>query len=665
MAKLIRVAGLGLGVLLLLLVVAIAVLPMIVDPNDFKPGISEAVESSTGRTLSIEGDLELSVFPWLGISIGPSTLSNAEGFSSRPFAQVRQVQIRVKLLPLLSRQLVMDTVVLQGLRVSLETAASGRNNWQDLAGDKAVEAPPVEEAPEPASTGPVLAGLAIGGVEISDANIVWDDRQTDSHYQVDDFNLKTGAIGSGKAVPVSLSMTVAGTGLPEGGFSPKLDFDLAVDPEQQTLQLSDLRFEVADLVLEGKLSGEQILEDARFRGELKIKEFVPRDLMATLGVAVPETSDPVVLGRADAGLKLSATTDSVKLSDLRIRLDDSTMEGSLSVANFARPVLRFDIRLDEIDVDRYLPPQQEAAPATPTAAAAAGAGMIPVDTLRGLDVAGKLSIGKLKAAQLHSQDISIPLKARDGVVRVHPASASLYEVRYKGDIKLDVRGAKPVISLNESLSGVQVGPLLKDMIDQDRLLGTAEVSAKLTTKGQTPDEFKRALNGRLAFSFTNGAVKGVNLVRLIRKAQAALRGKSLPPGDEPEQTDFSELGGTAIVTNGVIHNNDLKAKSPLLRVDGKGKVSLPAETIDYLVTVKLVGSLEGQSGKELEELRGIAIPVQVGGTFAAPTYQVKLDSVLKDAAKKEVRKKVKKEVEKKFGEELEKQFGDKLKGLFR
>jgi AsmA protein len=664
MSKLIRTAGIVVGVLLLLLVVSIVVLPMIIDPNDFKPEIAEAVESSTGRTLAIEGDLELSVFPWLGISIGKSSLSNAEGFSARSFAQVEQVQIRVKLLPLLSRQLVMDTVVLRGLQVSLETARSGRNNWQDLAGGKAAEAVPAEKAPDTTEGAPVLAGLAIGGVEISDATIVWDDRRSDSRYQVSDFNLEAGAIGSGKSVPVSLSMTVAGTGLPEGGFSPGLDFDLAVDPDAQTLQLSDLRLVVADLVLEGKLAGEQILEDARFNGVLKIKEFVPRDLMTALGQAVPETSDPVVLGRADAGLKLSATTDSVKLSDIRIRLDDSTINGNLSVAHFAKPAIRFDIKLDAIDVDRYLPPQ-EAAPVTPTAAAAAGAGMIPVETLRALDVAGTLSVGKLKAAQLRSQDISMQLKAKDGVVRVFPATAALYEGHYKGDIKLNVRGAKPVISLNESLSGVQVGPLLKDMIDQDRLLGTAEVSARLTAKGQTPDEFKQTLNGNLAFSFADGAVKGVNLIRLIRKAQALLKGKQLPATDEPEQTDFSQLSGTATVTNGVIRNNDLTAKSPLLRVDGKGKVSLPAETIDYLLTTKLVGSLEGQSGKELEELRGIAIPVQVSGTFAAPKYQVKLDSVIKDAAKKEVKKKVKKEIEKKFGDELEKQFGDKLKGLFR
>jgi len=662
MGKLIRVAGLAFGVLLALIVIAVVVLPMIIDPNDFKPEIAEAVESTTGRTLTMEGNLELSVFPWLAIGIGESALSNAAGFSEQPFARVEAVQIRVKLLPLLSRELVMDTVVLKGLQVLLETNKSGRTNWQDLAGTPEKSAPTTgREVAQKAGGAPALAGLAIGGIEIDDARIVWDDRQTGSRYQVDKLNLKTGAIGSGKRVPVSLSMQVKGAGLPENGLAPALDFDAAVDVGAQTLELSSLNFRIAGLTLEGDISGKQILGKANFDGALKIREFAPRDLVTKLGQAAPETSDPNVLERASASLKLSATTDSITLSDIRIQLDDSTVDGRLSVANFAHPVINFDIRLDTIDVDRYLPPQQEVAPVTPTAAAAAGVGMIPVDMLRSLNLVGKLTIGGLKVAKLRSQNVSIELKAKDGVVRVYPASASLYEGSYKGDIKLDVRGARPVISMNETLSGVQIGPLLKDMIDQDRLQGKTEANAQLTAKGQTPEEFIRTLNGKMSFAFTKGAVKGVNLIRQIRKAQAMFKGKPIPVYNEPEQTDFSELRGTATVTNGVVSNNDLLAKSPLLRVEGKGKVSLPAETIDYLVTAKLVGSLEGQGGRELEDLRGVAIPVRISGTFAAPDYQVKLDSAVKEAVKKKVEKKLRKKVE----EKLEKQFGNTLKGLFR
>jgi len=557
--------------------------------------------------------------------------------------------------------LVMDTVVLRGLQVSLETDKSGKTNWQDLSGDKATKTPHDEEKPEGGDGVPVLAGLVIGGVEISNARITVDNRQNASQLQIENFNLTTGEIGSGDSVPISLSMTVAGTGLPESGLAPSLEFDLALDPDAQTLQLSGLRFELAGLTLEGNLAGTQIMGDASFEGVLRLKEFTPRDVLKALGQAIPETSDPLVLGRADAELKWVATMDKAELSTFQFRLDDSTVEGSLSVTNFSHPAIRFDIQLDKFDVDRYLPPVAHATPATPAAASTAGASMIPVELLRELDVAGKLSIGELKAGQLRSRDVTMQLKAKEGVARVYPATAAMYEGNYKGDIKLDVRGKTPLISMNESFSGIQVGPLLKDMFGKDRLLGKADVSAQLTAKGQTPDEFKRTLNGKLAFAFTDGAVKGVNLVRIIRKGQALLKGKALPQANEPEQTDFSELSGSATVVNGVIQNNDLRAKSPLLRIDGKGKVSLPTETIDYVVTTKLVGSLEGQSGKELQSLRGIAIPVQISGTFSKPNIKPKLDSVIKDVAKQEIKKKFKKEIDRK----LEKEIGDKLKGFFR
>jgi len=699
MGKLLRVLAYLLGALVLIIVAAVIVIPMVVDPNDFKPQIADAVESATGRKLTMEGDLGLSVFPWLGLEVGPTALSNAPGFSERPFAQVQTVEVRVKLMPLLRKELQMDTVVLQGLNLSLETDAAGNTNWADLAGDGAE---PEAKPEQPAAEEPgklALAGLAIGGVEISDAALLWDDRKTGAQYRVEQVNLKTGAIAPGEAVPVRLQLHLAakepeiagpvefngtlalsadnqvvqidgaqlatdlsGAGLPGGALKSKLGFNTRVDLAAQTLDVPQLALAALGLTIEGGLTGKEILGDAAaFGGDLRIKEFVPRELLEALGQPVPEVSDPKVLSRADGQLQLAATKDSLAVPKLQFRLDDSTLNGDLKVSNFAKPAIRFALHLDDIDVDRYLPPQSEQpTPVPPTTAAAAGAQMIPVETLRGLNVNGKLTIDRLKAAQLRSTDIVIQLAAKDGLVRVHPASAKMYQGQYQGDVSLDVRGKQPKISLNEKLAGVQVGPLLQDMLGEARLSGTTQASAQLTALGQTPDEFKKTLNGNLAFAFTDGAVQGFNLASMIRKAQAQLKGQPLPPESEPNQTDFSELTGTATVTNGVIRNQDLAAKSPLLRVEGKGSVDLPQETLDYLVTAKVVGSLEGQGGKGLEDVRGVAIPVQVAGTFAKPSYKIRLDEALREVAEDKVKEKVQEKVEKK----LEKQFGDSLKGLF-
>jgi AsmA protein len=698
MGKLLRVIAYALGGLLLLLVAAAIILPLVVDPNDFKDEISQAVESKTGRVLTIEGDIGLSVFPWLGLEIGPTSLSNAPGFSAAPFAGMDEVQVRIKLLPLLRKELEMDTVVLKGLQVSLETDAQGKTNWEDLAGAGAPAEPVPTDDKQPSAGEMTLAGLAIGGVEITDAGVIWDDQQAAARYEISGLNLLTGAIAPGQAVPVELELLVdsaqprlsgplafagtialsdgsqtvtlteasletdlAGDALPGGQLKSELGFNTSLNLEAQTLAVSDLVLKVLGLQLEGQLSGASVLGDATFDGEIRIGEFNPREVIQALGQPVPEVSDPEALSRAEAALQLAATKDSVSLSNIQLKLDDSTIKGGLKVANFTKPAIRFGLHLDQIDVDRYLPPQSEQPPVPPTTAAAAGAQMIPVETLRALDVDGELTIDQLKAAQLRSSDIRMKLVAREGVVRVHPASASMYQGKYQGDIKLDVRGKQPKISMNETLAGVQVGPLLKDLTGKDSLTGKTEAKATLVTSGQTPDDFKKTLNGKIAFAFTDGAVKGFNLAAMIRKAQAQISGQPAPAETGPNQTDFSEITGTASVINGIVQNRDLMAKSPLLRVEGTGDVDLPQESLDYLVTAKVVGSLEGQSGKGMTDLKGVPIPVQLSGTFTEPKYKIRLDKALKESAEKKVQKKLGKELEKRgLGDQV-----DQLKGLFR
>ena len=233
----------------------------------------------------------------------------------------------------------------------------------------------------------------------------------------------------------------------------------------------------------------------------------------------------------------------------------------------------------------------------------------------------------------------------------------MYEGGYQGDLKLDVRGKQPKISMNEKLEGVQVGPLLQDLTGEDTLSGKANANATLVTTGQSPEQFKQTLNGKLGFAFTDGAVKGFNLAAMLRKAQAQINGQPAPQETGPNQTDFSELSGTASVTNGVVRNRDLLAKSPLLRVQGEGDIDLPEEALDYLVTVKVVKSIEGQGGKGLTDLEGVSVPVQLSGSFAEPKYKIRLDKALQDSAEKKVKKKLEKKLEEKFG--------DQFKGLFQ
>ena len=190
-------------VLGLVAVMAVALL-FLVDPNDYKDQIASQVETHTGRTLSIEGDMALSIFPWLGLDIGRTRLSNAEGFGDEPMARMDAVQVRVKLLPLLRKTLEMDTLKLSGLQLNLAKKADGSTNWDDLTGAPA-EDKDKDEAVSPGDDagGDLLGGLAIGGVEVTGAQLIWDDQSTASRYEVRELSFTTGAIEPGDLLTTS------------------------------------------------------------------------------------------------------------------------------------------------------------------------------------------------------------------------------------------------------------------------------------------------------------------------------------------------------------------------------------------------------------------------------------------------------------------------------
>lgn len=678
------------GFVLLVIVAASIAVPLFFNPNDFKPQIAQRVKEKTGRELMLQGDITLSVFPWLGVKTGMLALGNAPGFGKQPFVSAEAAEVRVQLLPLLRKEVRLDTVALRGLVLNLGKDKSGRTNWADL-----ISRNENAETKNPLAN---LAALAIGGVDISNAAVVWDDKTSGAHYALDNINLRTGALADNTPFDVALEFTLAskqpalsaqfsarGKGKldiaqqhyqlqgvllktvvhgknTDDKSALSLSTRLNLEWPQQTLTLSDVKLSGLGVTASGSFKGSRIVDAPAFSGNVKVAELSPRTLMPLFGIKPPETADPAALTRAALETQVDASAQQLRLSSLRLRLDDTTATGSLSVSNLSSPQPVLALALDTLDLDRYLPPPQEGkkSAATPASAAAGAASALPVELLRKLNLDATLRINTLRVKNLHVADALVVLAAHSGDIRLGPLSANLYQGKYSGGTRLDVRGKIPQLALDESLSGVQIGPLLKDLYGQDRLDGRATLSAKLTAQGSTPEALQRTLSGNAAFTVTDGAVKGVNLARLLREARAKLKGDAVAADGTPNQTDFSELSATLTLANGVAHNDDLAAKSPLLRVTGKGQADLVREQMDYLVSVAVVGTLEGQGGKALSDLKGLTVPVHISGPFSNLSYRPDVNAMISDTAKTKAQQKLE---EKK--QELRDRLQEKLKDLFR
>ena len=91
-----------------------------------------------------------------------------------------------------------------------------------------------------------------------------------------------------------------------------------------------------------------------------------------------------------------------------------------------------------------------------------------------------------------------------------------------------------------------------------------------------------------------------------------------------------------MIRNGVAHNDDLAAKSPFLRLSGKGDIDIGNSTLDYLAQATVVADSSGQGGQGLDAMTGLPIPVRLTGPFAAPQFHLEYAALLKGAAQAKV-----------------------------
>jgi AsmA protein len=692
------------ALILLLLIVGIS-LPFIIDPNDYKDQIISRVKKETGRELAIPGDISLSVFPWLGVQLGEVSFGNAPGFGDQPMARIKGVDVRVKLLPLLQKEVQIAHVTLDGLALDLQRNARGVSNWDDLT-RKEKPAKPKPETKEPPPRGAALAALAVDGLSLTNSRLEWTDRQAKQHVTLSNIELSLGAVAFDQGFPLKASLkfssdqprangtlnlatdiTVANTlqqvslktlkletqltpAAPAKPLPPitvqlaSLDLDLG----KESLQGNKLQVAAYNLKLQGDVSAQKILSAPSYQGQLQVPPFSLRELMKQLGIAVPATADPKVLQHVELMSQFAGTTRQLKLDKLHVKLDDSTLTGSAVLPKLGKPAVQYTLSVDTIDADRYLPPPTDekaakAKPAPSGSGAAAATTQLPLELLRSLELNGRLKIDQFKISNLRASQIFLPTKAKNGIIQLSPISANLYKGTYQGNISLNVQQDTPRLGINESLKNVNIGPLLKDFWGDDKIRGTANLGAKLTARGVDPVAFRKTLNGTARFEFLDGAIKGFNLAQMERDLKARLKGQPVSKEKVPLETDFASITGSLTATNGLVQNKDLQAAMPHARAIGSGKAYLVSEELDYLLKVKFTSKAIGQGGRTYEQMDKVPLPIRIRGTFSQPRFEPDYEAVIEAMAKQRIEEekqkledKAKKKIEKEIGEELQKLF---------
>jgi AsmA protein len=357
--------------------------------------------------------------------------------------------------------------------------------------------------------------------------------------------------------------------------------------------------------------------------------------------------------------------------DLAFAFDDAKSRLRMTLNALSPLDVVAEAQLGKLDLDAYLlaPPPA----ATPAPGGAEGRPSVdpPVDLspLAGKRVRARVESAGLKARGLVIDKALVEARLANGRLDLSPLQVALYGGSLDGAVGAAVAGN--VVNAKIRLAGVDLNPMLRDLASTELLAGRADVAADLASRGATVGAMKRALAGELRLAVRDGAIKGVNLGRSFRelKARFSQGGSSEVAAQSDAQTDFSELTASFQIRDGVLRGDDLAAKSPFLRLGGAGEVSLPDETLDYLLKATVVNTSSGQGGDELDHLKGLTVPVRLRGPLAAPAWKIEFGGLAGEAAKARVASK-KEEVKAKLEankselrEEVREKARDKLKNL--
>ena len=653
--KLLRI----LGLVLALLVAGIGVLYALFDGEKIKGEMSRVVLEQTQRKLDIAGKLELSVWPDVGIKVGRLTLSEPGG--KEEFLALDSARVSVAVMPLLSKQVQVRRVEVDGLKATLVKHKDGTLNIADLLGGDADKKKVPEGTHRAGADGTARAPLQIdiAGIKVANAQFIWRDEKGGSTTVLSKLDFGTGRVqadGAKQTLGVeSLNFAATLAGSVSGTARLALS---AIEGNAQAMKIGQLALDV------DVKSGEATLKahlDSPVAANVAAQTVALEKIAGSIDLAHPQMPMKQLKLPLSGNLHADLAHQTMAL-ELATRFDESKIGTKLRVAKFAPLALGFELDIDRLNVDKYLPPKK----ADDKAAKEAKEGKeakLDFSALKGLDVNGAIRIGSLQVSKLKLANLNAKIRIAGGRLDVVPLTLNLYDGSASGNLSLNAAGNG--VALKQNLSGVSINPLMKDLADKDLVEGRGNVALDITSHGDSVGAMKKALAGSASVSLKDGAIKGINLAQSLRDLKGKLGSKqdSTQQARTGEKTDFSELTASLKIANGIAHNEDLAMKSPFLRLAGAGDIDIGGGQMNYVAKASVVATSAGQGGQGLDQLKGLTVPVRVSGPFENLSYKIEFGSLVSgmatEAAKAKVEEK-KQEVKAKVEDKVK----DKLKGLF-
>lgn len=739
MARAIKIFLIVIAALVVLLAATVFVVTQVIDPNDFKPQIREQAMTQANLDLEIPGDLAWQFWPSLGVSLG-RTEARIAG-EEELFAGINSASVGVAVWPLLFGQVEMDGVTLDGLEVNLVETADGAN-WEKIGPqDGAEEETTPAEEEQPGESGGMDIPLTIPSVAITDGKIRYRNTTDGTDIRVEHFNFNAQDVSLEEPFPMQMSLryqdqsdmrvdlnldtTLAAdldnnhfvldpmtldadiAGMTTNPVSVHLEQKLDVNLDEDRAQITDLLLEAAGTRTTGNATVTGLTGEMKVAGQIDTEPFDANAALEAIGEEPIETSDDSALSKVALSATLDGPANSVMVNPLKVTLDSSTLNGKAGLENLETGKIVFDLNLDKITLDGYLPPQSDEEDSAAASGAGGGTGgkeggttqlseaeLIPVDSLRPLLLDGSLKIGELNYDTIQASNIVFNVDAKDGVLRLTKASGDTLQGGFNASGRLDVSGNTPRISFKQNVSSMQLQPVVAMALDKDLAKGIFSMDLDFSASGNSEKALVNSAKGNASMNLADGTVRGLNLYGTLVGGVNDMLGRfqglsALIPNQESgklpaalsEDTKIIDLTTKASLNQQVANLDSLEAKLDKGTLSGNGWMNMLTQEFDlkigmqspelggskYLEDVtwplRCQGSLAGSPAKWCgPDKEGFAKIAQQAATNAAKgKLKEKLgidaegdttEEVMKNAAKKKAQ------------EKIEEEMGDKLKGFF-
>ncbi len=658
MKKIISSIALILLFIVFLLIGSAFYLSHYIDPNKYKGRISQYVFAKTGQVLVINGDIKWSVFPWVGLKVKNLLYYNAHQFSPKVFISAKEMDMKIKLIPLLTKKIEIGNITLNNAIINLTRNKDGTVNWQSFAKtDKKI----ITEKNNLSSN--KLATMIIESLRIKDGKINWLDQLDHTQTRFTSINVISHHIQFGKFFPFALELKFAekkgqdvavqlhaniliphhteqvflknfviNSQSQDKNIHLQLVGDLATDISQKTTN-AKFNFNLNDMSGRLELETDKNNPD-QLTGLISTNNFNGNKFLLALGQNL-NFENPTALSSASLISKLRLTKNIIQFQQLHAIIDQTDIYGSIIVSKKNKSVL-FDLSANAIDLKNYCTESTKSKTSSIIAKNQSKEKKLPPATYA---IKGRFQLAKLIVNKLLLTNLNAQIAAANHIINISPLQASCCQGRINGSLIIDKRQPNlTTVFIKQKITNLKIQELLHQFSNADKLTGNAELTLDLTSTIDRKRTFLSTLNGKVAFILNDGSLRGIDIIYQLSKAHSFIKHLHPPSMTNSKKTAFSALSANALITNGILSTDDILLTSEYLKVSGKGSTNLSSNEIRYHLNALAQPKLSDEYREIGKEITTYNVPIKITGTFIKPNVNLDFSVLTKMLLVKKIEK---------------------------